>query len=126
MSRQTILVLQALWELLRYDLVITVFGFRRIHQGLADLAATSGTAEIAVDRLCTAMTCATCLYWKPVHCLQRSVATVRLLRRHRWQGRLVIGYRAVPFFSHAWAEVEGRVVNDSPVYQKRLRTLATV
>jgi len=35
----------------------------------------------------------------------------------------VIGYRAAPFFSHAWVEVAGRVVNDSPIYQMRLQVL---
>jgi hypothetical protein len=36
---------------------------------------------------------------------------------------VVIGYRAAPFFSHAWVEVAGRVVNDSPIYQMRLQVL---
>jgi len=35
----------------------------------------------------------------------------------------VIGYRAAPFFSHAWVEVGGRAANDSPTYQKRLQVL---
>jgi hypothetical protein len=35
----------------------------------------------------------------------------------------VIGYRPSPFFSHAWVEVDGRIVNDSPVYQERLFVL---
>src|ERR1041384_5341892 len=67
--------------------------------------------------------CSTCFYWKPVLCLQRAVCTVRLLRRHGIFARLVIGYRPSPFFSHAWVEVDGRVVYGSPAYQKRLKPL---
>jgi hypothetical protein len=50
---------------------------------------------------------------------------VRLLRKHDVVARLVIGYRPVPFFSHAWVEVNGRVVNDSPAYRERLQVLYT-
>jgi transglutaminase superfamily protein len=50
---------------------------------------------------------------------------VRLLRARGVVARLLIGYRPVPFLSHAWVEVEGRVVNDSPAYRKRLHVLLT-
>jgi hypothetical protein len=115
-----------MYELARYDVVDRVFGFGRIQQ---QLARTSGRVLLAsAERertVCEAVLLATCLYWKPVLCLQRSVCVVRLLRAHGVGARLVIGYRPVPFFSHAWAEVDGRVVNDSPVYRKRLRVLHT-
>jgi len=39
---------------------------------------------------------------------------------------LVIGYRARPFFSHAWVEVDGRVANDSAGYQHNLTVLERV
>ncbi len=64
-----------------------------------------------------------CLYWKPVRCLQKSVATARLLRRHRVDAKVVVGCRPEPFYSHAWVEVEGRVVNESPLYKVRLPAL---
>ena len=73
--------------------------------------------------VCNAVATATCLYWKPVMCLQRSVCTARLLRARGVPARLVIGYRPNPFLSHAWVEVDGRVVNDSPVYRQRLFVL---
>jgi hypothetical protein len=62
-------------------------------------------------------------YWKPIRCLQRSIVTARLMRHHGIAAEVVIGYRAAPFFSHAWVEVGGRAVSDSPVYQQRLRVL---
>jgi hypothetical protein len=36
---------------------------------------------------------------------------------------VVIGFRPVPVDSHAWVEVDGKVVNDRPQYQKHFRVL---
>jgi hypothetical protein len=65
----------------------------------------------AVDEACV-------WYVKRAPCLQRSAVTACLLRRHGVTAELVIGYRALPFDSHAWVEVDGHVVNDRPQYQK--------
>jgi hypothetical protein len=48
---------------------------------------------------------------------------VRLLRKRGVVARLVIGYRPVPYFFHAWVEVNGQIVNDSTTYQDRLQVL---
>lgn len=118
-------VIRALCELTRYDLLNTTFGFRRIQrQGARQPVASTAHAE-AEEQVCNAVSLAACFYWKPVRCLQRSVAAVRLLRKAGINGRLVIGYRPSPFFSHAWVEVDGRVVNDSPAYKERLHVLCT-
>jgi hypothetical protein len=119
------LLLQAWWELLRYDIRMSFFGFRRVHADLAGKA-ERGAPDVAVERLCHAINTAVALYWRPVHCLQKSAATTHLLRRHGWRGQLVVGYRSVPFFSHAWVEIDGRVVNDSPAYRQRLRVLESL
>jgi hypothetical protein len=124
------LVLRALYELARYDVIHAVFGFGRIRSGLLARHACGGASE-HVDsrqlecerRVCDAVLLATCLYWKPVLCLQRSVCATRLLRTRGVAARLIIGYREAPFFSHAWVEVGSRVVNDSPAYRSRLRVL---
>jgi Transglutaminase-like superfamily len=58
-----------------------------------------------------------------VLCLQRAICTVRLLRKQGIDAHLMIGYCPSPFFSHAWVEVEGRVVYGSAAYQKRLQLL---
>jgi hypothetical protein len=120
----TRLIARALCELVRYDLVGTLFGFRRVHRELNRLgvAAVSAHAETEAA-ICDAVEWATLFYWKPVRCLQRSIATVRALRRHGVAAQCVIGYRAQPFFGHAWVEVNGRVVNDSPAYQETLQIL---
>lgn len=119
------LVLSALYELARYEAVLALCGSGRI---LQQLRAQSVTAAVS-DReqlICDAVLLATCFYWKPVLCLQRAVCTVLVLRRYGIVARLVIGYRPSPFFSHAWVEVDGRVVYGSPAYQKRLQPLHVI
>jgi len=121
------LVAKALWELARYDLVTALAGFRGVRRGLSQLRCTQPARCRAMETaICQAMVWAMSLYCKPVKCLQRSVATARLLRKHRAYAQVVIGYRPVPFFSHAWVELDGEVVNDSPVYKQRLQILERV
>ncbi|HET6975315.1 MAG TPA: lasso peptide biosynthesis B2 protein [Pyrinomonadaceae bacterium] len=118
------LVCRALFEIVRYELVLWLLGSGRI---LSQLKRQSIKAQVASPKLekviCDAVLLATCFYWKPVLCLQRAVCTVRLLRSHGIQARLVIGYRPSPFFSHAWVEINGRVVYGSSAYQTRLLRL---
>jgi hypothetical protein len=121
------LVLRALYELLRYEAIVSVRGFGGIQRQLKrQSVAAKPVASDAEKAICDAVLLATSLYWKPVLCLQRSVCAVRLLRKHGVMGRLFIGYRPAPFFSHAWVEVDGRVLNGSAAYQTRLRLLYTI
>lgn len=121
------LVIGALFELVRYEAILALRGFGCIQRQLSrQCIAERPTSPDLEQSICNAVLLATCLYWKPVLCLQRSVCAVRLLRKNGVVGRLAIGYRPAPFFSHAWVEVDGRVVNGSPAYQTRLRLLYTV
>ena len=118
------LAVRALYEIVRYELVLSILGSGRILSQLKQQAVPVRTARTELEKtICDAVLLATCFYWKPVLCLQRAVCTVRLLRRYGIQARLVIGYRPSPFFSHAWVEVEGRVVYGSAAYQTRLLPL---
>jgi hypothetical protein len=65
----------------------------------------------AIDEACV-------WYFKRVTCLQRAAVATWLLRRHSVPAALVIGYRPMPFESHAWVEVNGIVINDRPQYQR--------
>jgi len=126
-TRYAWLVFRALCELARYEALICLRGFGCVQRQLSRQSVAKEPAGPELERaICDAILLATCLYWKPVLCLQRSVCAVRLLRKHGVPARLAIGYRPAPFFSHAWVEVDGRVVNGSSVYQKRLRLLYTV
>jgi transglutaminase superfamily protein len=118
------LAFRALFELARYEAIVHLRGsgciLRQVR--LQTVAANPDGANIE-RAICDAILLATCLYWKPVLCLQRAVCTVRMLRSHGLAAQLMIGYRPSPFFSHAWVEVNGRVVYGSAAYQQRLQVL---
>ena len=124
-TKRISLVVRALYELVRYEMALSLRGSGRILEQLRrqSIATRAGDHE---QTICDAVLLATCFYCKPVLCLQRAVCTVRLLRRYGIMAPLVIGYRPSPFFSHAWVEVDGRVVYGSPAYQKRLIPLHVV
>jgi hypothetical protein len=122
-------VLRAYSELIRYDVITACTGFAGIQARCRNISVPAvdgreGDAHVAAVH--DAMQVACGAYWKRVLCLQRSACTAWLLRRHGVQARLVIGYRPVPFYAHAWVEVDGHVVNDAPVYRQRLRVLHVV
>ena len=118
------LVSKAIYEIARYEVVLSLRGSGRILQELKRQSVKAKTVSSELEKaICDAVLLATCFYWKPVLCLQRAVCTVRLLRRYGIRAQLVIGYRPSPFFSHAWVEVNGRVVYGSSAYQTRLLPL---
>jgi len=120
-TRQASLRARVLWELVRYDLLFACRGLRGVRPRPTAVAGTGGTElETAI---CEAVRSVAPFYWKPLRCLQRSIVTARLMRSRGIPAEVVIGYRAAPFFSHAWVEVAGRVANDSPVYRTRLQVL---
>lgn len=122
--KQTWFVIRALYEIVRHDVVLRLHGSgRTLHQVSRQCVAAKPAGNELEQAICEAVLLATCLYWKPVLCLQRSVCTARLLRKHGMNARLVIGYRPAPFFAHAWVEVDGRVVYGSPTYKERLRPI---
>ena len=125
-ARYASLVFRALCEITRYELIVSLRGIGCILRQLHQQRVSQKRCTEALQRaICEAVLLATCFYWKPVLCLQRSVCTVRLLRKYGIDARLAIGYRPSPFFSHAWVEVNGRVVFGSAAYQKRLQSLLT-
>ena len=117
------LVFRALYEISRYEVILSLLGSGRILSQLKRQSVAETTSAESEKTICDAVLLATCFYWKPVLCLQRAVCTVHLLRRNGIHARLVIGYRPSPFFSHAWVEVDGRVLYGSAAYQKRLLPL---
>ena len=120
---------RVLWELARYDLLFALRGWRGVRPNrggqlqASKLRRSSEDAGELPSAIAAAVRDAAPFYWKPVRCLQRSMITARMMHRHGIRAEVVIGYRPIPFFSHAWVEVGGRVVNDSPTYQMRLQVL---
>ncbi|MPY89809.1 MAG: lasso peptide biosynthesis B2 protein [Luteitalea sp.] len=72
-----------------------------------------------VQRICAAVDRASLGYVRQTTCMQRSAAAARLLRRAGVSANVVVGCRRLPFYAHAWVEVEGQVVNDRPTVQER-------
>ena len=56
-------------------------------------------------------------------CLQRASVLVCLLRSLGFPAQMVIGVHKMPFYGHAWAEVNGKVVNDHANAQKFFHVL---
>jgi len=120
----SLLYARVLWELLRYDLLFACRGMRGVRPSPrpGSPVATTGSVE-GKAAICEAVRSVAPFYWKPIRCLQRSIVTARLMRGCGIPAEVVIGYRAAPFFSHAWVEVGGLVANDSTTYQRRLQVL---
>jgi hypothetical protein len=125
--RRALLLSRLLRELFRYDLVMAILGFRGVRRPMPTrhFRDSRGRPDLE-SAICEAVGCVIPFYWKPVKCLQRSVVTARAMRAYGIEADVVIGYRLAPFLSHAWVEVGGRIVNDSPVFQHRLQVLERI
>jgi len=121
---RSVLVGNAIFELLRYEFCMRCGGFRRIERQMRKPARRAMLRGLVPEKeVMRAMDLALTLYWKRVQCLQRSVAAALLLRKYGFPAKLIIGCRTEPFLSHAWVEVGDRAVNDSPVYRHTLPVL---
>lgn len=108
-----VLAIRALVMLVSLERSLRSGDFAAIHERvrktpLGRLHAAPGVAQ----ETCAAVDNACLWYWKQVLCLQRSAATVILLRKQGIPAEMVIGAQRMPFRAHAWVEVEGKVVND--------------
>lgn len=127
-GKKTFWTISAIVELVRYDIQDKLFGLPGNYRGLQQLPqreARLNVPELA-DSIAFGMANAISFYWKRVRCLQRSLAITRLYRKYGIAAQLIIGCRPVPFVSHAWVEVGGQVVNDSPTYRQNLEVLDRV
>jgi len=107
------LVLEAYLKLIYFDLYLARGNFAALHNKVRRVPiGKPPTPPDAVERICSAVDTACIWYWKEVLCLQRSAAAACLLKKHGVPAQMVIGAQQMPFRSHAWVEVAGRVVND--------------
>jgi len=117
-------VVWAWLELLRHDLTMRTRGFARAWSRLEATRTRAGHSREGCDRIAlNAIDWATTFYPKSVLCLQRAFVTARILRKCGFPANVAIGYRAAPFFSHAWVEVGDRVINDQAAYRQQLNIL---
>jgi hypothetical protein len=123
----TLLVLCAFKELMFYDVLTKLGGFKRVRSYVLrtdrkELDAPPETVRRVVD----AVDIASVFYFKRVMCLHRSFAAVRLMRKSGVKAELIIASRPMPFVSHAWVEVDNLIVNDRTGYQRRLHVLERI
>lgn len=109
------LTFEAFRELLRLEYPLRRNNFAAIYDRVrkTSVGVRRPTSPDAPE-ICRAVDAAAALYLHRVLCLQRSAATVRLLRKHGFPARMVIGVQQLPFAVHAWAELDGTVINDKP------------
>jgi hypothetical protein len=106
------LVVRAYFTLLRFEILLAGGNFAALYEVVRRRRRKLGSRERSVEVLCSAVDLACVWYWRQVLCLQRSAATVCLLRHYGVPAEMVIGAQHMPFCAHAWVEVQGRVVND--------------
>src|SRR4029077_16759128 len=109
------LALQAYRKLIQFDLYLARGNFAALYDCVRQYPlGKAAPLRDTTEKICSAMDMACIWYWKEVRCLQRSAATVCMLKLHGVSAQLVIGAQQMPFKAHAWVEVDGRVVNDKP------------
>lgn len=117
------LILKSWLTLLRFDLTVRFLGFKAVHRALLRGRARQATSlnRVSIEEVCHAVDLAGVFYVRQVSPLERSAAATLVLRRYGYQADLVLGAQIFPYETHAWVEIEGRIVNDQPnlldVYQ---------
>jgi hypothetical protein len=118
------LVLKAYLKLIYFHMFFARRNFEALYDAVRLCPVSKETpVPDAVDSICEAVDMACIWYWKEVFCLQRSAAAACLLRQSGVAAEMVIGAQQMPFKSHAWVEVDGRVVNDKPYMRDIYRVL---
>jgi Transglutaminase-like superfamily len=118
------LVVQAYLQLTSFASCLKQRNFAAVYDRVHNYPlSTHPVTPDTVTRIRSAVDMACVWYWKETLCLQRSAATVCLLRRYGVKAQLVIATRHIPFQAHAWVEVEGKVVNDKPDVQQTYAVL---
>jgi Transglutaminase-like superfamily len=120
-----LLVVKAWIALMQYDLTAKARGYQEVQRTARRKRNPSYVKKhrLPWQTVRDAVEIAAVLYFKEVHCLQRSSVTTQLLRGDGWDAHLVVGVQIIPFASHAWVELDGVVVNDKPYMREKYRVL---
>lgn len=120
-----LLVARAYLKLIRFEIYLARTDFSGLYEAVKNYpAGTLSSKPHPVGLVCRAVDIACVCYWKRVLCLQRSAVTACLLKHFGIPAHMIIGTQQMPFRSHAWVEVEGRVVSDKPYMRDMYQVLA--
>jgi Transglutaminase-like superfamily len=115
----------ALAALTMVDVALKLAGINALRRIVSDWPINGEPPDSeTVAYICSAMIRACAWYSKKALCLQRSATTTCLLRSIGASAEMVIGVHKMPFYSHAWVEVHGEVVNDHPKVQTFFHVLS--
>jgi hypothetical protein len=127
MMRTRLLLLKAFFGLALYDLLVRNDKFAALHDEVRRWRVAGGPASPELITRAQHVVDLACLWYpKPVLCLQRSVVATYLLRRVGAKAELIIGAQRLPFRSHAWVEIDGKVINDKPDMRNRYLVLERI
>ena len=121
---KTSLLFESLWLLFRFDLIARVRGFGGIYGAIRNCLLEkrdSPVDEELVTEIHSSLQRACGYYPKTAACLQRSAVLAWMLRKRGIAAEVVIGVMKFPFKSHAWVELDGKVLNDG----QRIREVYT-
>jgi transglutaminase superfamily protein/coenzyme PQQ synthesis protein D (PqqD) len=111
--------------LLAFDLLLKLGGFQRLIRRVARWPITEPrTANREICRRVRGMVDRAQMYYpKKAMCLQHSAVVTCLLRRRGVPAEMVLAAQTFPPKAHAWAEVAGEVVSDSPSVKTKYREM---
>jgi hypothetical protein len=117
--------LSAFVGLLAFDVLLKFGGFRRLIRKVARWpVAEPRNADREICRRVRGMVDRAQMYYpKKAMCLQHSAVVTCLLRRRGVPAEMVLAAQTFPPKAHAWAEVEGEVVSDSPSVKTKYQEL---
>jgi hypothetical protein len=97
-----------------FQFVSALGGFRARRRAIKQWPVTKAKKvdQKALNNLCVTVVKACTWFPKLSKCLQQSTAATCFLRQCGFPAEMAIGIRRMPFSSHAWVEVNGKVVND--------------
>ena len=109
-------VIRCLISLALCDVALRVLGFARtlrIARWLARTARNDGGDALTEQTLRNVLV-ATAFYPGRSKCLEQAVTTYVLLRRRAVPVEIRLGVQPYPFFAHAWLDLHGRPLTESP------------
>jgi hypothetical protein len=111
--------------LLAFDLLLKFGGFQRLIRKVEHWpTASPTTSDPDTCRRVRGMVDRAQMYYpKKAMCLQHSAVVTCLLRRRGVPAEMVLAAQDFPPKAHAWAEVAGEVVSDSPAVKTKYREL---
>ena len=111
--------------LLAFDLLLKVGGFKRLIRKVEQwTTAEPRTTDPEICRRVRSMVDRAQMYYpKKAMCLQHSAVVTCLLRRRGVPAEMVLAAQDFPPKAHAWTEVAGEVVSDSPAVKTKYREL---